>query len=180
MDLGQHGLQDCSAGGVAHRRQLPGPALSKVTARGRQCRPARIGPGSTRESRTSSTGGSSPMRSPARVRDGAARAGCLPGWPFCSSHGTVSAANELAGSQVGSQCRQAPGDIRPHRARVLAARRHAGRLLALSGGGPGLYGMQEVRGSNPLRSTIFHIPVRSKKRQSNDNGAGFSRRSPPE
>jgi hypothetical protein len=42
---------------------------------------------------------------------------------------------------------------RPHRARVLARERHVGRLLALPGDRPGLYGMQEVRGSNPLSST---------------------------
>jgi hypothetical protein len=100
-----------------------------------------------------SDGGSSPVRSSARVRDDAVRAVC---WPaFCSNHRVVSIANEFTGSQVGSQCRQAPGDIRPHRAKVLAAKRHAGRLLALSGDGPGLYGMQEVRGSNPLSSTQF-------------------------
>jgi hypothetical protein len=41
-----------------------------------------------------------------------------------------------------------------------------------------LHGMQEVRGSNPLSSTIFRVLVRSKKRQSSDNGAGFPRSAP--
>jgi hypothetical protein len=74
---------------------------------------------------------------------------------FCSSHAIVSAANEFTGSQVGSQYRQAPGGIRPHRARVSAAKRHAGRLPALSGGGLGLYGMQEAR----VRSLYRHNTI---------------------
>ena len=86
----------------------------------------------------------------------------------------VSLANGFAGSQVGSQRGQAPGDTRPHPATVIAGSRHAWRHLAPPGDGPGLYGMQEVRGSNPLSSTIFRVLVRHKKRQSSDNGAGFS------
>ena len=98
-----------------------------------------------------SDGGSSPVRSSARVRDDAVRAVCRS--PLYSSRRIVSTANEFTGSQVGSQCRQEPGDVGPHRARVYAAKRHAGRLLGLSGDGLGLYGMQEVMGSNPLSST---------------------------
>jgi hypothetical protein len=52
------------------------------------------------------------VRSSARVRDDAARAVCCPA--VCSSYGIVSAANEFAGSQVGSQCRQMPGDLTGH------------------------------------------------------------------
>ena len=75
------------------------------------------------------------------------RAGSLSGLP------DVSDANEFPGSQVGSQRRQAPGHVRPHRARIAAGERLACRRLAPSGDGSGLYGMQKVRGSNPLSST---------------------------
>jgi hypothetical protein len=91
------------------------------------------------------------------------RRGLSAGPASCSTHRIVSAANEFAGSQVGGRCRQAPGDIRPHPARVLAGKRHVGRLPALPGGGPGLYGMQDVRGPNLLSSTLFRILVRVKR-----------------
>ena len=88
-----------------------------------------------------------PVRSSARVRDDAARAVC---WPaFCWSHLVVSAANEVAESQAGSRCRQEPGDVRLRRAAVAAGKRLAGRCQATLSDGRGLYGMQEVRGSNP-------------------------------
>jgi hypothetical protein len=78
-----------------------------------------------------------------------AAAGRLSGLP------DVSAANEFPGSQVGSQRRQAPGNARPHRARITAGERLACRHPAPSSGSRGLYGMQKVRGSNPLSSTMW-------------------------
>jgi hypothetical protein len=74
-------------------------------------------------------------------------------------HSNVSSANDFAGSQVGSQvgsqCRQAPADTRLRPAAVLAGSRHVRRRPALPGDGPALYGMQKVRGSNPLSSTLW-------------------------
>jgi hypothetical protein len=67
-------------------------------------------------------------------------------------------------------------DVRRHKAmssKGRAGERRTERRPASSGDGPGLYGMQEVRGSNPLSSTLFRILVRVKKRLSSDNGAGF-------
>src|SRR5690242_25441 len=68
-------------------------------------------------------------------------------------HSNISAANELAGSHVGSQHLRAPADTRPRPATVIAGSRHTGRCLAMSGDGSALYGMQKVGGSNPLSST---------------------------
>ena len=92
-----------------------------------------------------------------------AQAGAVAGMDLCSIHRNVSLAQGFVGSQVGSQRRQAPGDTRPHPATVIAGSWHAGPRSALSGDEPGLYGMQEVRGSNPLSSTLFrgqrHISI---------------------
>jgi hypothetical protein len=41
-----------------------------------------------------------------------------------------------------------------HQARVLAGEWYVGRRLAPSGDNTALYGMQKVRGSNPLSSTL--------------------------
>ena len=99
------------------------------------------------------------------------RAGAEPGAPGTSSasgpwaaaagslfdYSDVSAANEFHGSQVGSQRRQVPIDVRPHWARIAAGDRPARRRLAPSCDSRGLYGMQEVRGSNPLSSTFSQL-----------------------
>jgi hypothetical protein len=64
---------------------------------------------------------------------------------------------EPGSAWVGSQRWQALGDVRPQRARAFAGERPAERRRAPSGDGPGLYGMQEVRGSNPLSSTYLQL-----------------------
>jgi hypothetical protein len=51
----------------------------------------------------------------------------------------VSAANEFPGSQVGSQRRQAPGNVRPNRARITPGERLACRRRAAPGDSPALY-----------------------------------------
>src|SRR5271156_4697517 len=82
-----------------------------------------------------------------------------------------------------------PADARPmvvHRCHASPANRYANSVPPTAWccqpgvGGRGalaqlverLHGMQEVRGSNPLSSTLFRVLVRYKKRQSSDNGAG--------
>jgi hypothetical protein len=57
------------------------------------------------------------------------------------------------GSQDGSQHAQEPGSHGRHRAIIAAAQIPSGRLWATSRDGPCVYGMQEVRGSNPRSST---------------------------
>ena len=64
-------------------------------------------------------------------------------------------ASEFLGA--GSQQRQARGDAKPHPATVTAGERHMGPRLAPPGDGPGLYGMQEARGSSPLSSTFTQV-----------------------
>jgi hypothetical protein len=64
-----------------------------------------------------------------------------------------SAINDIAGSQVGSQQRQAPGYVRPQRTLIFAGERHSGLLPATSGDGPGLIHTEEVTGSIPVSPT---------------------------
>jgi hypothetical protein len=59
----------------------------------------------------------------------------------CVGPSNISAANEFPGSQVGSQRRQAPGDVRPHPARVAAGERHADQHLATSSNCSSLHGI---------------------------------------
>ncbi len=56
--------------------------------------------------------------------------GAVAGRQPCSALPDVGAANEFPGSQVGGQCRQAPGDVSPHRARITAGERLACRRSA--------------------------------------------------
>jgi hypothetical protein len=71
------------------------------------------------------------------------------------------AALTSSGSQVGSQRRQAPGDIWPHPAKVAAAKQLIGPRQATPSDGWSVYGMQEVRGSNPLSSTQVKNIIRN-------------------
>ena len=68
-------------------------------------------------------------------------------------HSNISAANDISGSQDGSQQRQAPGYVRPQRTSAFAGERHAGLHPATSGDGPGLIHTEEVTGSIPVSPT---------------------------
>ena len=57
------------------------------------------------------------------------------------------------GSQVGSQQRQAPGDVRPQRTRIFAGKRHSGLRPATSSDSQGLIHTEEVTGSIPVSPT---------------------------
>ncbi len=72
-------------------------------------------------------------------------------------HSNISPANDFAGSPAGSQRHQAPAGSRLRAAAVVAGSRQATRRRALSGDGPALYGMQKVRGSNPLSFTFSQL-----------------------
>src|SRR5712671_3687174 len=72
-----------------------------------------------------------------------------------SNDSNVSAANGIAGGQVGSQQRQTQGDAAPRRARVATGQWHARRRLAPPGDRLSPHGMQEARGSSPLSSTRY-------------------------
>ena len=74
--------------------------------------------------------------------------GALPELPYGRSN--INAANDIAGSQVGSQQRQAPGHNKPS---AIAGERHVGLLPATSGDGPGLIHTEEVTGSIPVSPT---------------------------
>ena len=77
-----------------------------------------------------------------------------------SGHRTSAYLAGFPGAKVGSQQRQAPGDTRPHPATIPAGEGPVGRRRAPSSESLALYGMQKVRGSNPLSSTIFRVLVR--------------------
>jgi hypothetical protein len=59
----------------------------------------------------------------------------------------------LAGSQLGSQRPQTPGDTEPHQTRDLAGKRPARLRGATSGDGPALIHTEEVTGSIPVSPT---------------------------
>ena len=63
----------------------------------------------------------------------------------------MSKANEIAGSQTGSQRWQIPGDARPRLATVGAAQRYIGPHPAASGDGGGVPPKQEVRRQRTAR-----------------------------
>jgi hypothetical protein len=84
---------------------------------------------------------------------GAIRAGRQVGLLRVSGISDTSGANEIPGSQVGSQHRPASGHTGPRPAIVVAGERHARLRPALSGNGRSVYGMQEVRSSNLRSST---------------------------
>ena len=67
------------------------------------------------------------------------------------NHSNISEANEITGSQLGSQRCQILGYVRPQSASVGAAKRHVRPHLASSGDGSSVPSKQRVAGSNPAR-----------------------------
>jgi hypothetical protein len=67
------------------------------------------------------------------------------------NHPNISEANEITGSQLGSQRRQILGYVRPQSASVGAAKRHVRPHPASSGDGSSVPSKQRVAGSNPAR-----------------------------
>jgi hypothetical protein len=75
----------------------------------------------------------------------------------------ISEANEIAGSQLGSQRRQTLGYARLQSASICAAKRHIRPHLAPSGDRPYVPSKQRDAGSNPARRTNrpgqSHVPI---------------------
>jgi hypothetical protein len=67
------------------------------------------------------------------------------------NHSNISEANEITGSQLGSQRCQILGYVRPQSASVGAAKRHVRPHPASSGDGSSVPSKQRVAGSNPAR-----------------------------
>ena len=63
----------------------------------------------------------------------------------------------LLGAKLGANIARHPPTLGRAQPQVIAGSRHTRRRLALSGDGPALYGMQKVRGSSPLSSTLSFI-----------------------
>jgi hypothetical protein len=66
----------------------------------------------------------------------------------CSNRSNISDAKEFSGSQVGSQRRQAPGDVWPHPTRVAAAKQ---RLPSAYQPALGVQGSAPVNGFTPAK-----------------------------
>jgi len=81
-------------------------------------------------------------------------------------HSNISEANEIAGSQLGSQHRQMLGYARPQSASISAAKRHIRPHLATSGDRPCVPSKQRVAGSNPARRTSQNAPIGKSQRLS--------------
>ena len=75
----------------------------------------------------------------------------------------ISEANEIEGSQLGSQRGQMWGYVKPQSASINAAKQRVGPHLASSGDGPTVPSKQRVAGSNPARRTNLpgqdHVPI---------------------
>src|SRR5262249_24984094 len=68
-------------------------------------------------------------------------------------HPNISEANEITGSQLGSQRQQIQGYARPLSATISAATEHVRPHLESSGDRPQMPSKQRVAGSNPARRT---------------------------
>jgi hypothetical protein len=75
-------------------------------------------------------------------------------------HSNISDANEIAGSQSGSQRGQILGYVKPQSASISAAKHHVRPRLAPSGYGPNVPSKQRVAGPNPARRTSPEADIR--------------------